>query len=291
MQTSSEFCEQLSAFVAEWRRTGTQRAHLGDSPFPRFVLTERAESWEQFLAWARGLGSGWCFRGQREATWNLSTSLDRACFTRTPSGYYHRDRDIEGSRHLEDFRRSMHKPEGVPADSDLGSWYALAQHNGAPTRFLDWTLSPFVAAYFAFERPACEGDKRSAVWALDLDWLEDRGRELLPASIEPAPAIGAADRVRWEAKLLDECREAIIVRVHPQQANARMVAQQGVLLCKLFHQPYFSPTLMTMIFHPQVPECLVLRKLEVDTAHSEDFLRNLRGIGISHESLFPDAGL
>lgn len=315
MPVPPDWSHQLKAFVETWKQNPTSHEYLGDGTFPRFVLTEQATSWDDFLRWLNELKGSWCFRGQREAAWFLNTSLDRAVrreySTANSSGYYHLDRETEGRELLFRFQQQAHSYiDHPPPSDDWSSWFALMQHHGVPTRLLDWTESSYVALYFALEEEPQGKEGLSAVWALDMDWLEMRGRELLQSK-PPQPIPGGSEteaeyinrRLRqpeeaeivpdseteaeYINRLLRQTEEPVIVRINPQRANDRMFAQQGVFLCKLFHQATFSVMLMSMMFH-QIPDRPVVRKLEVGRNLRIEFLKNLRAMNIHRASLFPD---
>lgn len=63
--------------------------------------------------------------------------------------------------------------EQTASTSDVGSLLVL-RHYGVPTRVLDWTLSPWVAAFFAAENYHSETGE---LWTFDHDTYAQRGRD------------------------------------------------------------------------------------------------------------------
>jgi len=84
------------------------------------------------------------YRGVGDARWPMLTSLDRLGGTNPP----HTKRALE-EHVLRNFARYSRPYVGAgPARNDW-ELLASAQHHGVPTRLLDWTYSPLVAAHFA----------------------------------------------------------------------------------------------------------------------------------------------
>lgn len=111
-------------------------------------------TFEQYIQVVNDLGVNvgnmysWNFRGQADSTWNLKPSLLRLLDT---SIDYKLAGKIEDEV-LTDFclKKDLYLLNNYPNyDSDRAAWWAIMQHHSCPTRLLDWTASPYVAAYFA----------------------------------------------------------------------------------------------------------------------------------------------
>src|SRR5262249_42754473 len=66
--------------------------------------------------------------------------------------------------------------EKAALKTDVETLFVL-RHYGVPTRLLDWTLSPFVAAYFASEKNDDNDGKDGSVWSFDNDRYLKKGSE------------------------------------------------------------------------------------------------------------------
>lgn len=146
---------------------------------------ERMASWEAFklriaeryVGYDLDTRMQFIFRGHASSHWRLQPTLDRLSGLSFTSDQERRD--YLGFL-IAEFRKNVYglaTPADLPEqDTDDPEEYAilwefLGRHHGLPTTILDWTESPYVAAYFALE-PLNDAEFAS-VWVLTrslFDW-------------------------------------------------------------------------------------------------------------------------
>lgn len=107
------------------------------------------------------------FRGQENSRWMLSTTLDRIREGMLFSDYYrriakirpqiesltNRDWPIPGYPEVERLSRNYQELDQLlwVGPRPAYAYMAYLRHHGFPSPLLDWTRSPYIAAYFAFK--------------------------------------------------------------------------------------------------------------------------------------------
>ena len=103
----------------------------------------KIRSFEEFHTVVQVLPQGSMFRGVKDAKYQLVPKIGRI------------PRLFDVDKNLEQNIFTLFKQGAVPylnpKPVDNWEWLALAQHHGVPTRLLDWTENPLVAAFFAVE--------------------------------------------------------------------------------------------------------------------------------------------
>ena len=123
------------------------------------------ESWEKLVALLISMpASGWVFRGLSNYDYSLLSKLERTLDTAGIPKENWREQENRGLAFFKE--RARHLLSETPKDNDLLGWFSFMQHYGAPTRLMDWTVSPFVACYFAFEKVDADSDC-AALWMLN----------------------------------------------------------------------------------------------------------------------------
>lgn len=209
----------------------------------------------------------WLYRGQVDAGWALLPSV-------------HRGYAPEQERYLtNEFRvRARSRHMTCPPDNDYPGWLALMQHYGLPTRLLDWTYSPLVAAYFsvhpeyasAVPQPAAD----ACIWGLlGGPFNESQGFEPLIFPLDAAsyePLIVPAFKNREEPGTI-----GVAMAI---EHEARIQLQQGAFTIHSDRTPINL-----------LPGCDAwLHKFVIRADDVPEFCAELSALGMRKSNLFPD---
>lgn len=199
-----------------------------------------------WLAWNYVEPSKWCwiFRGVRNQSYPLKSSLDRRIDSREKYGTAHScspvDRQTAEAYLLSHFKKAAHhfiEASMVP-DNTL-EWLALMQHYGAPTRLLDFTRSCYVACFFALEE-ITTGEKStvpndSAIWAVHTDWLlENSFRRIshdFPGYTQDSLLDSQFMAENFDKLFVVNQQTPLVMPIVPPRSNPRLLVQQGLFLC------------------------------------------------------------
>lgn len=225
-------------------------------------------SWQEFHQKVLSLRSkrGYVWRGQKQDEdhdWFLWSKFDRKVQRNDEV-----DRVNKLKRHLHDFKREMNKsyPHVLPRD-DVDVW-ALGQHYGLWTPLLDWTLSPYIAAYFAFEGwgPDEQDDCYRYVYALNRSLERHLSKQ------------------KKASEILSTARSVLLMDKLPH-ANPRFSAQKGIFT-KAFQGNKIEEYVQS--FSRKRASEVVLVKFRIPTKDREECLRHLHLMNIDQMSLLLD---
>jgi hypothetical protein len=180
------------------------------------------------------------FRGMSDSEWPLMTSLERL---KSPP------RVVEPAL-LRSFRK--YAPRGTFSRNSEWEALSVAQHNGLPTRLLDWSVSPLIAAHFATAERQ-HFNKDGVIWCVDVVKLRD---EVLP------PAI--ADLIKNKAAVFDV---AMLEQVYPTLAD------------------FDATQLNNDKDNPILPACIFFEPPSLDAriANQQGILSAMNGADFSHQ--------
>jgi hypothetical protein len=202
------------------------------------------------------------WRGHAREAWQLKPSVHRDSDHTYELNIALRFRQYAPTRH-----------HSCPPESDRASWLYLMQHYSLPTRLLDWTESPLVAAYFAVNE---DDDEAGALWALRPTSLNKQTGEVEGILGIESPLPRKLFQAPFQQNPNDPDTAVAIVA---NQVDIRMLIQQSAFT---IHGSESQP-LEELPDHDEF-----LMRFEIPATAKEIIRTQLRWLGMTESYLFPD---
>ncbi len=237
------------------------------------IREKRLASWGEFDQFVRNKRfRQWIYRGHTNSVWPLESSLFRLFYEVGKATLVSRGKKKKLARNshervaLQKFMATARQYDiPLPLNDDPLEWFAVMQHYGAPTRLLDATFSPYVAAYFAIEN----GIGDAAIYC----FRQKVFREIDESSF---PDVNSMYR-----DILNQKDDVIFV-YEPKWTTPRLLAQQGLFLVP----NSISRSHDTIMDSYELVERDAV-KLIIPEKLRDDGVHYLRRMNISSSMLFP----
>lgn len=218
-------------------------------------------TWSEFKNYVADLeGKRYLFRGQNRP-WRLRTS-------------FHRAGRSDLTRFLNEDIQALHKHLSartkhvfnLDIPNENGAFFNLIQHHGYPTPLLDWTYSPYVAAFFAYR-----GISKSSS-------MNTGGGERVRVLV--------LDQERWKADY-NQIRQLLVPGLHLSISeflaieNERMIPQQAASTVTNIDD------IETYITNHETDERRYLWAIDIPVDERSKVVHELGYMGITSGSLFP----
>ena len=229
------------------------------------------------------------WRGQRCEDWGLVPTIDRLIQNGeiSQTDHYNFQR-----RHLDNFKLAARGRRGInpPQINEENDWWALGQHHGLATPLLDWTKSPFVAAFFAFIETDTPQTEHRAIFALHQTTIENSANE--KCIKENSWRSEQREQYMREGKKIPllnsigHVAEPELIFIRPfSDENHRLLNQSGLFTRSMTKESIESWVLNN---HSTDDNGMTLIKFLVPDTEREKCLQTLNRMNINPLSLFPD---
>jgi hypothetical protein len=254
-------------------------------------ISKTVSSWAEFetcideinARWPNKLR--WLFRGVPDTDWRLAPTLLRVLKPAIQAGRITTNRDIWEIEQelLRQFYQDAHNwldQHQLPADpeTDLFVSWAVMRHFGAPTRLLDWSLSAYVALFFACEDRWADSD--GCVWCV-MKRATDTVMAARYSSFKEFVSSDPAAPAKLLVKQIDP--PAVLAMFHLKRPADRIYMQQGWFsLCsdaRRDHADILEEALAEAPGH--------LIRITIPKVLKPEMMRRLQNINVTGRTLFP----